>query len=221
MPVTLDPTPPVMVWVPVLVPELVRVPMLLTLAVVKVTRPVVPVLLMLRLPVPVTPPDRVRVSVVMEVTFKSWLNVMGPLKVDARVCVRVAVPLLPEATEMAFVKGPAKPPLKVALALPTASPRVMVFAPKALALVVPTTVPALMVNPPVNVLAPERVHVPVPALVTVPATVPIMLAKLLAVLVPSRVNPNPEPVIVPAAERTIFPALATMLLALPKVINPL
>src|SRR5207302_4384749 len=82
-------------------------------------------------------------------------------------------------------------------------------------------VPSLIVVTPVQVLAPETVQVPVPLLVTVPAPVPMMLAILLAALVPSNVSPNPDPVIVPALEIMMFPLLATMLLALPSVINPL
>ena len=72
MPVTREPTPPVIKFVPVLVPELVIVPILLT-APVKFTTPVVPVLLMFKLPVPITPPERVRLVVVVPVVcrFKS------------------------------------------------------------------------------------------------------------------------------------------------------
>ena len=46
-------------------------------------------------------------------------------------------------------------------------------------------------------LNPDNVQVPVPDLVTVPAPVPIILASELPVAVPSKVNANPEPVIVP------------------------
>ena len=70
-------------------------------------------------------------------------------------------------------------------------------------------------------MAPESVHVPVPALVTVPDVVPMMPARLLAVFVPPSVNPKVAPVIVPALERTMSPLLATILLALPSVISPL
>ena len=66
----------------------------------------------------------------------------------------------------------------------------------------------------------ERVQVPEPALVTVPLVVPMMLEILLAVFVPSSVNPKVGPVIVPALEITMLPLLATMLLALPRVISP-
>ena len=62
---------------------------------------------------------------------------------------------------------------------------------------------------------------PVPALVSEPAPVPMMLAKLLAALLPDNVRPKPEPVIVPVLDKTMLPLLATMLLALPKVSRPL
>ncbi len=62
---------------------------------------------------------------------------------------------------------------------------------------------------------------PVPCLVRVPAPVPMTLAILLPVAAPPRVRPKPEPVIVPAFERMMLPLLATMLLALPSVTNPI
>ena len=63
------------------------------------------------------------------------------------------------------------------MALPLVSPRVIVpdpLFPKALALVEPVTVPACIVKPPVNVLAPERVSVPVSSLVSDPLVVEII-----------------------------------------------
>ena len=60
-----------------------------------------------------------------------------------------------------------------------------------------------------------------PFLVTVPEVVPIMLARLLAGAVPSRVNPNVAPVMMPVFDSTMSPLFAIMLLSLPSVINPL
>lgn len=62
--------------------------------------------------------------------------------------VMVAVPVFVEATEIAFVKVPASPPLRVALdEPPVESPIVIVPVPKAVVLVVPETVPFLIVVP--------------------------------------------------------------------------
>jgi hypothetical protein len=107
------------------------------------------------------------------------------------------------------------PPLL--MVIPLAGPK----APPGVFGAVVDSVPALTVTAPVKVFSAESVQVPVPALVTVPDVVPMMLARLLAVLVPPNVNPKVAPVIVPALERTMFPLLATILLALPSVINPL
>jgi len=82
-------------------------------------------------------------------------------------------------------------------------------------------VPPLIVVRPVYVLAPDRVHVPASTFVTVPAPVPMMLARLLPVAVPPSVKPRPEPVIVPVLEIVISPLLATMLVALPMPMSPL
>ena len=62
---------------------------------------------------------------------------------------------------------------------------------------------------------------PAPVFVTVPLVVPMMLARLLAPAVPPSVRPKVAPEIVPVWERMMFPLLAMMLLALPKVSNPL
>jgi hypothetical protein len=56
---------------------------------------------------------------------------------------------------------------------------------------------------------------------TDPPDVPMMLARLLAAAVPPSVRPKVDPEIVPVCERMMFPLLATMQLALPKLINPL
>ena len=82
------------------------------------------------------------------------------------------------------------------------------------------SVPALMVVRPVYVLDPLNVQVPVPALVNVPVVVPIMLDSE-PLPDPPSVKPNVAPVIVPALVMLMFPLPATMLLALPNVINPL
>ena len=47
-----------------------------------------------------------------------------------------------------------------------------------------------------------------------------MLARLLAGAVPSRVNPNVAPVMMPVFDSTMSPLFAIMLLSLPSVINP-
>ena len=70
-------------------------------------------------------------------------------------------------------------------------------------------------------LVPDKVHVPVPFLVKPPVVVPIMLARLLPVAVPSNVKVKVGPVMVPALLITMLPLLALIVLALPKVIKPL
>src|SRR5882724_9750593 len=113
----------------------------------------------------------------------------------AAVSVMVAMPVLPEATEMGLAKVPAKPPLSVALAEPALLPMVivLVLAPKAFALVVPLTVPALIVRPLLNaVFAPERTSVDVALFSVTPVTL-LPIAPLI-VVVPLL---EPELVIVP------------------------
>ena len=70
-------------------------------------------------------------------------------------------------------------------------------------------------------LSPASVQVPVPDLVRAPAPVPRILARLLAVLVPSSVSPKPEPVMVPVLDSTMCPLLALMVESLPSVSKPL
>ena len=53
-------------------------------------------------------------------------------------------------------------------------------------------------------LPPDKVQVPAPAFVTVPAIVPIVLASELPVAAPSKVNAKPEPVIVPMLDNIIL-----------------
>ena len=143
--------------------------------------------------------------------------------VDAMLPVRVSVPApvvtVPPVTPLFTVKAPMLSENPFRSYVP---PSLTVTAPVDNALAAPyCNLPALIVVRPVYVLAPDSVHVPVPALVTVPAPVPMMLARLLAALLPSSVNPNPAPVIVPAFDSTRLPLLATMLLALPSVSRPL
>ena len=163
MAVTLAPIPPEITLSPVLVPELVMVPVLLTLAVESVRTPA-PLELIVRLPVPVMPPLKVS-AVPPPNTCKSWLlSVIAPLKtlVDT-VPVMVAIPVLVEATVIGLVKVPLRPPLKVALAdPPEASPMIIVPVPNAVALVVPLTVPALIVKLVLKVLDLLSVSVPLP-----------------------------------------------------------
>ena len=161
-----------MVVVPLPEPEFVIVPMLLMEVVESKVKPIVGLLIVI-LPVPVTPPVNIRSPEeppVVEVNVRLLFNVTAPLKVGLQLLVALIlnVPLLPEATVIGLANVPSNRPCNVAAALPLVSPIVttLVFAPKALALVWPSTVPALIVNPPVKVLAPLKVRVPVPALVT-------------------------------------------------------
>ena len=204
MVVTFEPIPP-LTDVP-LVPEPVNVsvPALLT-SPANVKVPLVAFEDKVRLPVPVTPPLKPEVPV------------------PALLLPSVSIPVvpLPRTTGLAIVR-PVLPINAVALSLPLVWPRVRFPPlPKALVLVEAIRVPARTVVPPWYVLAPESVHVPEPALTTVPATpVPITLARLLAVLEPSSVNSKPDPPIVPAAERMMLPLFAKMVLELPSVIRP-
>ena len=139
--VMLAPTGALMVDAAVPVPEFVIVPVLFTAVVDKVIVPVL-VVFKLKLPVPVTPPLNMRLLATGD-KLRLWLSVSAPLKVLlAPLSVIVAVPVLPETTEIALVKIPANPPLNVALAEPLVLPMVMVPVPKALALTVPLSVPA-------------------------------------------------------------------------------
>ena len=69
-------------------------------------------------------------------------------------------------------------------------------------------------------LAPDSIQVLVPALVTVPEVVPMMLERV-PPMVPPKVSPKVGPVIVPVLERVMAPELDTILAALPNVIKPL
>ena len=137
--VTLVPKPPVdgpIVVAPVLVPVLVTVPMLLTVAVVKATVSVLLLFAMVKLLVPVTPPLNVVVAIV-------------PL------FPRVNVPTdaLVESTMGRAMVNPVVPTKKEALLLPVVSPKVMLpLELTQVATVVHTKVPLLMVTPPVKVL---------------------------------------------------------------------
>jgi hypothetical protein len=81
--VTFVPTAAVIVAVAVLLPALVIVPVLLTATVVKLVVPLVPVLLIVMLPVPPTPPEKVRLFVVVEATLRLLWRVIAPLKIAA------------------------------------------------------------------------------------------------------------------------------------------
>jgi hypothetical protein len=140
IPVTFDPTPPLMVVVPVPAPIFVMVPALFTAAVESVMVPLPALLLIVRLLVPVTPPLKV---------VEMFVPVL-PI---------VSVPVVPLASAIGrAIVSPVVPTSSVALALPLVSPSVIVPAPKAFALVVPRTVPDLIVNPPVKVLLPLRLN---------------------------------------------------------------
>src|ERR1700720_1844702 len=70
IPVTLEPTPALIKLLPLPVPELVIVPVLFTLVVESVTPLAIALLLLkMRLPVPVTPPETVRSELPLELLF--------------------------------------------------------------------------------------------------------------------------------------------------------
>lgn len=150
-PVTLVPITELMVVVlenPVVL-ELVMLPVLLTaVAPDSVILPVlVAVALRSRLPLPVTPPPKVRVLAIV-VRVRSWLfSVTKPLKTLAALLVMVATPVFPDATEIALVKVPARAPFNVALADPLLSPIVIAPVPNAAA-TVPLSMPDSIVVPP-------------------------------------------------------------------------
>ena len=80
-------------------------------------------------------------------------------------------------------------------------------------------IPALIVVRPVNVLAPEIIHVPASCLVSVPDVVPIILVKV-PPCAPPKVNPKVAPVIVPEFEILIVPVPPIIEDAEPSVIRP-
>lgn len=144
MPVTFEPMALLMIEV-VPLPVLLMVPALLTDAPERVMTPVL-FAVSVRLPVPVTPPLKVMLLATV-VIVRFLLSVIGPLKMLAALSVMVLVPVLPDATEIALVNVPARPPLNVVLAEPLLSPIVIVPVPNALVLVVPLSVPALIMVP--------------------------------------------------------------------------
>ena len=131
IPVTLEPTPALIVVVPVPAPILVIVPILLSALVESVTVPVVALLLMVRLLVPVTPPLKV-----VEMAAPEFPSVSVPVVVEA------------SAIAFAIVKPVVLINSDAALLPPARSPSVTVPVPRALAEVEPDIVPAVMVVPP-------------------------------------------------------------------------
>ena len=139
--VTFVPMTALMVVVPAPELELVIVPMLLMEVVESKVKPIVGLLIVI-LPVPVTPPVNIRSPEeppVVEVNVRLLFNVTAPLKVGLQLLVALIlnVPLLPEATVIGLANVPSNRPCNVAAALPLVSPRVITLelAPKALALV--------------------------------------------------------------------------------------
>ena len=97
-------------------------------------------------------------------------------------CVRLPVPVKVKSPFHAIGLEMVIPPPLVLSIVPPAIVNVPV--PSAEALLI-FNVPALKVVPPLNVFAPDSVHIPASCFVTVPAPVPIILAiVLLAVPVP-------------------------------------
>ena len=144
--VTFDPTPPLIVVVPLPAPIFVTVPALLIDEAEKVIVPVVAFSLIVKLLAPVTPPLKV-------------------VEMAEPVLPIVSVPTLAlVASTIGLAKvRPVVPTSNVAELLPVVLPKVTVPVPEppsALAEVIAVTVPAWMVRPPVNVLAPPRTSVP-------------------------------------------------------------
>ena len=169
MAVTFEPTPPLIVVVPVPAPMLVIVPALLTDPVESVMVPVVALLLIVRLLVPVTPPLKV-------------------VEMAAPLLPIVSVPVVLEANMIGFaIVNPVVPTNRVALLLPPAlSPSVILPVPKAFALIVPRTVPDFMVRPLLNVLTPLNVRPPVPEeLLSVMLYGPLMMPPIRPTWAPS------------------------------------
>jgi hypothetical protein len=138
--VTFEPTPPLIVVVPVPAPVLVIVPVLFTALVANATVPVVELVPIVKLFVPVTPPLKV-------------------VEIAAPVLPNVSVPLVPVPNTIAFAKvSPEVVPINHdALVLPLVSPTVTDPVPSALADVVAVSVPALITVPVVKVFTPESV----------------------------------------------------------------
>ncbi len=143
--------------------------------------------LIVRFPVPVTPPVKISPTAV---TVKLLFKVIAPLTVEPDVLfgeiILNVLPLLPEATVIGLANVNAVPvglTDKVAFAVPLVSPMVIAPVPeppKALVLVAPFTSPALMVKPPVKVFTPERVSVPAPVLF-MPKVEPLIMPDIVKV----------------------------------------
>ena len=125
------------------------------------------------------------------------------------------------AAELVTVPPPANDPM-VSLKLAKSNVPVTVIAdPSAITPLAPNfNFPALIVVAPAYVFAPDNVQVPASCFVTVPATVPMILV-ILPPCAPPKVNPNPEPVMVPTLLSAIVPVPPIILLADPRVTNPL
>ena len=158
MPVTLLPMPPLITFAAVPAPELVMVPLLLTLVPESVIA--APAELSVMLPLPVMPPLKARLPLLAVDRLTSWaLSVTGLLNVTVTVLLlamapMVARPLLPEATVIGLGMVPLKLPWRVAAFVPPLSPRVikLLLLPKAV-VVLPLSVPLLISTPPLKVLA--------------------------------------------------------------------
>lgn len=218
-PVTLVPMTEVIVFVPVVELLLVIVPVLFTAVVVNDVRAVVPVLLIVRFPVPLTPPVNVSVRVVQEATVSALFKVMAPLKIGLPLELQliVAIPLLPDATVIALVCVIA-PPLvcRTAFDEPVVSPSVTDPAPNEAA-ALPAKVPAFTVSPELKVLVAFSDHVPVPVFITEPLE--ITFPATLAAFEPSKVKVKVAKAMVPLKVK--LPLLDTTVALLPKVSAPI
>jgi len=171
MPVTLEPTPPVMDTLPELLPELVIVPVLFTVVVESVMPLAVdPLFFKIKLPVPVTPPETVKVPTWLVKVVPPLLTVNPPVETvsaDVELFCVIPVTLDPTPPVMDALPEPLPELVIVPVLFTAAVERVIAWVPPAL--IVRFAVPAL-------VIPPERVNVfPVPVLPIV-----LSLPKLIA-----------------------------------------
>ena len=124
MPVTLGPTPPEMVVVPLPAPTLVIVPALLSVLVESVMVPVVPFSFIVKLLVPLTPPENVVdmpepvLPIVSVPTVALVASTIGFAIVKPLVLTKSVAGLVPVVSPSVIAPVPVVPPKQLALAVP-------------------------------------------------------------------------------------------------------